>query len=155
MAHIHEKIDFTVNAFLVYNNTILMVSHKELGIWLPVGGHIELDEDPEEALRREVKEESGISDFEIVDVNKSRVNLQSDWFRSLPSPLFLDIHKITESHRHVGLNYVCRALSNKVVLNKKESKDIRWFTLSDLDDAQYEMPENIRYYAKEALRIVS
>ena len=60
MAHIHEKIDFTVAIFVVQQSRVLVIHHKKLNKWLPLGGHIELDEDPEQAALRETKEESGI-----------------------------------------------------------------------------------------------
>jgi hypothetical protein len=43
MAHIHEKIDFTVSIFVVHEGRILLVHHRKLNQWLPLGGHIELD----------------------------------------------------------------------------------------------------------------
>ena len=58
MAHIHEKIDFVSTAIIVHRDKVLLVHHRGLKLWLPVGGHIELDEDPEEALFREIKEET-------------------------------------------------------------------------------------------------
>jgi hypothetical protein len=54
MAHIHEKIDFTVALFVVRGTEVLLVHHRKLNRWLPLGGHIELDEDPETAALREV-----------------------------------------------------------------------------------------------------
>lgn len=30
MAHIHEKIDFIVSAYLVYDRKVLLIFHKEL-----------------------------------------------------------------------------------------------------------------------------
>ena len=53
MAHIHEKIDFTVAIFVVRDRRILLIHHRKLDRWLPLGGHIELDEDPEIAALRE------------------------------------------------------------------------------------------------------
>ena len=47
MAHIHEKIDFTVAIFVVHEGKVLLIHHRNLNKWLPLGGHIELDEDPE------------------------------------------------------------------------------------------------------------
>ena len=47
MAHIHEKIDFTVAIFVVHDGKILLIHHRKLNKWLPLGGHIELDEEPE------------------------------------------------------------------------------------------------------------
>ena len=60
MPHIHELIDFTVGVYIVHDSKVLLVHHKKFDKWLSVGGHIELHEDPEEALFREVKEETGL-----------------------------------------------------------------------------------------------
>ena len=56
MPHIHEKIDFTVSLFIVEGEKVLLVHHKKLDRWLPIGGHIELDEDPEQATRGSLRE---------------------------------------------------------------------------------------------------
>lgn len=53
MAHLHGRIDFTVAVFVVHQNKVLLVHHRKLNRWLPVGGHIELDEGPEPAALRE------------------------------------------------------------------------------------------------------
>ena len=45
MPHIHEKIDFTVAIFVVHEAKVLVVHHRALDRWLPLGGHIELDEE--------------------------------------------------------------------------------------------------------------
>ena len=44
MPHIHDKIDFTVAIFVVQQAQVLLVHHRALDKWLPLGGHIELDE---------------------------------------------------------------------------------------------------------------
>ncbi len=74
MTHIHEKIDFVVSARIVYEDKILLVYHKLLQKWLPVGGHIELDETPEEAIFREVKEECGL-DIEVIGEKPPHIGL--------------------------------------------------------------------------------
>ena len=56
MAHIHEKIDFTASVYIVFENKVLLRLHDKYNLWLGVGGHIELDEDANAALLREVKE---------------------------------------------------------------------------------------------------
>ena len=60
MPHIHEKIDFTVEVFIVYKNKVLLRMHDKVKKWLGPGGHIELHEDPWKPLR-EVKEEVGLT----------------------------------------------------------------------------------------------
>jgi 8-oxo-dGTP pyrophosphatase MutT (NUDIX family) len=147
MAHIHELIDFVVNAFIVRNDKVLLISHKKLNKWLPIGGHIELNEDPEEALFREVREECGL-DIKIIG---EKPEIKSEGSKFLYSPLFLDIHKISETHRHVGLNYFAEANSDKVVLNKEEHNAIRWFNNEELDDPEFNISPAIKFYARKAL----
>jgi len=60
MPHIHDLIDFIVNVYIVHEGKVLFIQHKKLNKWLPVGGHIELNEDPDQAIFREVKEECGL-----------------------------------------------------------------------------------------------
>ena len=40
---------------------VLLIRHKRLGTWLPVGGEIEAGETPLEAGRRELGEETGLA----------------------------------------------------------------------------------------------
>jgi 8-oxo-dGTP diphosphatase len=60
MPHLHDLMDFTVVALVVHENRVLLISHRQLHKWLPLGDHIDLDEDPDQALFREIKEESGL-----------------------------------------------------------------------------------------------
>jgi len=38
MAHIHDRIDFTVAIFVVHADQVLLVHHRQLDKWLPLGG---------------------------------------------------------------------------------------------------------------------
>ena len=111
MAHIHEKIDFTVAIFIVHEGKILLIHHRKLGKWLPLGGHIELDEDPEQAALRETKEESGL-DVELVG---ERPPTTSPGTRALIAPRFLDIHRINATHEHIGMIYWARPKNSAAV----------------------------------------
>ena len=57
MAHIHEEIDFTASVLIVHKNKVLLRKHEKYNIWLGPGGHIELNEDPNETAVKEAKEE--------------------------------------------------------------------------------------------------
>ena len=149
MAHIHELIDFVVNIYIVFEDKVLLIHHKKLDRWLPIGGHIELDEDPEEALFREVKEECGLE----IEVLAERPSIQSEETKFLPSPTFLDIHKISQSHRHIALCYFAKAKSDKVVLNKEEHNEIRWFSEAELDNPAFNLTPAVKFYAREALKL--
>jgi 8-oxo-dGTP diphosphatase len=51
---------FSVAIFCRHEGAILLIRHKRLGTWLPVGGEIEPGETPLEAARRELFEETGL-----------------------------------------------------------------------------------------------
>jgi 8-oxo-dGTP pyrophosphatase MutT (NUDIX family) len=104
MAHIHEKIDFTVAIFVVHQGRVLLIHHRKLNKWLPLGGHIELEEDPEQAALREAREESGLE----VELLGERPPTTEPGTRALIAPRFLDIHRITDTHEHIGMIYWAR-----------------------------------------------
>ena len=104
MAHIHEKIDFTVAIFVVAQEKVLLIHHRKLNTWLPLGGHIELEEDPEIAALREAKEESGLD----VELLGERPPTTGPGTRALIAPRFLDIHRISATHEHIGMIYWAR-----------------------------------------------
>ena len=45
------KTDLTVAGYILNNNKTLLIYHKKIGLWLPVGGHIEENETPVEPGR--------------------------------------------------------------------------------------------------------
>ncbi|MCX6709315.1 MAG: NUDIX domain-containing protein [Candidatus Woesearchaeota archaeon] len=52
------KTDLVVSAYIFNQDKVLLIHHKKLNLWLPVGGHIDKDETPDEAILREIKEET-------------------------------------------------------------------------------------------------
>lgn len=51
---------FSVAIFARHGGRVLLIHHKRLGTWLPVGGEIEPGETPLEAAARELLEETGL-----------------------------------------------------------------------------------------------
>ncbi len=151
MAHIHEKIDFTVAIFVVHDGMVLLIHHRRLDKWLPLGGHIELDEDPEIAALREAKEESGL-DVELVG---ERPPTTEPGTRALIAPRFLDIHRITDTHEHIGMIYWARPKNGQVARSAEEHHDIRWCSDAELDTLQPPMSNAVKWYCRKALEEVS
>jgi len=162
MAHIHEKIDFTIAIFVVHDGKILLIHHRKLDKWLPIGGHIELDEDPEQAALREAKEESGLD----VELLGERPPTTETGTRALIAPRFLDIHRINATHEHIGMVYWARPLlaeghqtsqrdvPTSPILAAAEHHDIRWCSATELDALQPAMSNAVKWYCRKAIEEV-
>jgi 8-oxo-dGTP pyrophosphatase MutT (NUDIX family) len=167
MAHIHEKIDFTVAIFVVHDGKILLIHHRKLAKWLPLGGHIELDEDPEQAALREAREESGLD----VELLGERPPTTSPGTRALIAPRFLDIHRISDTHEHIGMIYWARPMVAQAsslcvsetrrqdacatTLAAAEHHDIRWCSPADLETLTPPMSDAVKWYCRQAIAEIS
>ncbi|MBI2100739.1 MAG: NUDIX domain-containing protein [Candidatus Vogelbacteria bacterium] len=152
MPHIHELIDFTVAAYIVYQNKVLLCHHSKLDMWVPIGGHVELNEDTDEALLREIKEECGLEVEIVAEKPVWSSKSGEDATKSLFQPTFVNVHQISSTHRHIVLVYLARAKSDQAILEPQEHKQLRWFTAAELADAP--LVESVRYYAGEALKTI-
>ena len=151
MPHIHDKIDFTVAIFIVHDEKVLLVHHRKLGKWLPLGGHIELDEEPETAAFREAREESGLE----IELLGERPPVTEDGTRALIAPRFLDIHRISDTHEHIGMIYFARVKSGDLTLASAEHFAIRWVSAREMDGLQPPLSGAIRWYCSKALEQVA
>jgi 8-oxo-dGTP pyrophosphatase MutT (NUDIX family) len=147
--HIHPKIDFTVEVFIVFENKVLLRKHDKYKMWLSVGGHIELDEDPNEAAVREVKEEVGLEIFLDNSLLQFR---EEDNTKELIPPYFLNRNRISETHEHITLVYFAKSSTDKIseTLEDEQSEECRWFTKEEILESKELIP-NIKFYALKAL----
>ena len=51
---------FTATVYIIEAQRTLLIYHRKLQKWLPPGGHLEANETPPEAARREALEETGM-----------------------------------------------------------------------------------------------
>jgi 8-oxo-dGTP pyrophosphatase MutT (NUDIX family) len=154
MPHIHPEIDFTVAAYIVHKDSVLLINHKKLKKWLPIGGHIELDQDPEEALFAEVREESGIQRPDLT-VWGEKPSIESEGTKFLYPPAFLDIHDISDTHRHVGMVFFLKSATDRIVLAEREHTDIKWVKESELESPELSLLPAVKFYAGEAFSRLS
>ncbi len=63
-----QRKAFSVSAYVKYQDKVLLVNHKKQAAWVPIGGEIEANETPREALVREVFEEIGWKEGEHYDL---------------------------------------------------------------------------------------
>ena len=107
----------------VARRTLLLEEHLRSGLWLPPGGHVEVDEDPRVAVRRECLEELGI---------QARL-LQAN-------PLLLTITETNRDvHTDVSLWYALDlSQEQELRIDQREMSSVRWFAFeeaADLDPA--------------------
>lgn len=155
MAHIHEKIDFTVTICIVRDAKVLLHKHKKLGIWLPPGGHIELEEDPNEAALREAKEETGL---EVELVGETRAYSDSPYgARELIPPRFLNRHfyDVDRAHEHIDLGYFARPKDGSDARPEEAGGVVKWFTREELLGSEYEIVPDVRMHALAALEALA
>lgn len=153
MAHIHDKIDFTTSAYIVHPNLdkVLLIHHKKLNRWLQIGGHVELDEDTDTALLREIKEESGLE----VELLADRPGKAAANEKVLYRPDFMNLHALStpQGHYHLDLRFVAIAKTAEPKLAPDEHNDIRWFSRHDLYTADYGLTAADRWYCLEAMKM--
>ncbi len=149
MAHIHEKVDFTVEVFIVHKNKVLLRLHDKVKLWISVGGHIELDEDPVKAAIREVKEEVGL-DIKIIGDKQEDDKRESD-YHHLIAPKYLAVHEVNDKHQHIVMVYFAISGTNEIKDSKNdhEKAETRWVTKEELQSM--DLRPNILFYATKAL----
>lgn len=151
MAHIHDKIDFTTQALIVHEHKVLLRQHEKYHIWLGVGGHIELDEDPVQALHREVLEECGL---EIEIIAEPLIRFE-DGGIDLPTPHFMHRMFVGKNHEHIDLVYITRAKTLDIKPAEGELvTEFKWFSKDELADPQYKIQPRIQYFARKAIEMV-
>ena len=132
----------SVYVFNPKSKNFLMVNHKKLGKWVQPGGHIELNEDPEEASLREVFEETGIK----VKLIGKRYPREEDYI----TPIAIQKNIVKENHIHIDFVYLAYPLENQVeVQNVEETDGLEWFTLEEILDDNFDTFENVRTICKK------
>jgi 8-oxo-dGTP diphosphatase len=120
-----------------YDGAVLLVVHRNAGLWLPPGGHLEDDEHPESAARRELTEELGL-DGSVVH----------------PTPLFLTVTQTVgryAGHTDVSLWFVATVPRNTPLTpDDDEFAGLRWWSRAELAqaDPSHFDPHMARFLAK-------
>lgn len=148
MPHIHKLYDFVVSAFIVFRGRVLLVYHKKYEEWLPIGGHIDLDEDPETALYKEIREECGLKVRILADKPSS---IAHPGVKPLPTPSYMDVHRIRGAHKHVAFVYFGVSSGDRVRLHEREHREYRWVDRRGLKSAELRLTKSIRFYCERAL----
>lgn len=97
---------------------LLCKSHKWENKYVIPGGHIELGESMEEALKREILEETGLSIYNIKLI-------------SLKESIYS--HKFHEKKHFIFIDYMCNTDSSDVILND-EAEEYEWVDMDSIEN---------------------
>jgi 8-oxo-dGTP pyrophosphatase MutT (NUDIX family) len=147
MPHIHKLYDFVVSAFIVHARRVLLVYHKKYKEWLPIGGHIDLDEDPEIALYKEIREECGLE----VRILASKPPIAHSGVKPILTPSYMDVHRIQGVHKHIAFVYFGVSKSDRVKLHEREHREFRWVNRRELREPKLGLTRSILFYCEQAL----
>lgn len=148
---------FTATTYIVNDGATALHHHERLGIRLPPGGHVDRDELPHEAARREVREETGLEP-ELVATESAITGPNT---RGLPEPAHLMLHDInvhedgSVGHQHVDHLYYARVDSREIAPEGDDEVDPerwQWYTPADL--AASDLPDDVADLGREAIATV-
>ncbi len=104
---------FTSTGYVVAGDRTLLLWHAKLQMWLPPGGHCEADEDPVQAVLREVLEESGLAVEVILPLDLLQLDEEPHPL-VLPPPAIILVEDIVRAdqpfHQHIDHVYYTRAI---------------------------------------------
>jgi ADP-ribose pyrophosphatase YjhB (NUDIX family) len=138
---------FTSSALIIRGNKILLVYHRKLDVWLYPGGHIEADENPDEALVREVKEETGL-DIKIISDRNVTFSDKKMKVSCLHNPCVV-LCELVGDHYHNDLVYLCKVTGGKLKLDHDEANEIGFFDAKEISSMK--MFDNFRVLVNNVL----
>lgn len=129
---------FVTSVFVVNENKIALHDHKKLDLILPPGGHIDRDELPHTAAKREVKEETGL---DVTLVPSGQTVSDSNWSKPIPQPnnfLLDDITLTNGEPTHQHINHVFYAHTDEADIQPEGDDEVTaddwyWVTKEELE----------------------
>lgn len=115
---------------------MLLHMHKKFKKLLQPGGHIELNENPWQAIKHELLEETGydLSQLTVMQPAETVRTLSNEDSILHPIPFVHNTHKVTDEHFHTDIGYlfITQEFPDHEV-GEGESTDLRWVSREELN----------------------
>lgn len=119
------------------------ISPQYTGLIEIPAGEIEDFEDVEKALKREVKEETNLDVVNILNFSSEIAeNISGEKTKIFKPFICQQTLKTQKGLPWIGFVFICKA-EGKVQMDKKEAKDPRWVSLTELSNLLKKQPEKI------------
>jgi len=111
---------------------VLLVYHNQFDRWMCPGGHVEPGELPDEAVLREVLEETGLR-VQILP-NGEFTGMEDAHASVLRTPFCILDERIAPGHHHIDLVYRCMVEEGEGMprANPNESRAVAWFSTDEV-----------------------
>src|SRR3990167_2440949 len=124
----HYLIVYCLGTFIIDEKKRLLIVKKspneaiDAGLWVVPGGKVKQDEHVIDALKREVKEETGLS------------VISHQWIGE-------DVFKVDDKFFHAA-HFLCKVKSTNKIKLEKNLLEYKWITKSQL--SEFQIPRNIK-----------
>jgi putative (di)nucleoside polyphosphate hydrolase len=119
-----------VYALILENNSILMVQKKSNGMWDFPGGGIDEGESIEQAIKREILEELGISKIDLIHIGKT--TNKYDWPEKEIEKHFNKTGILRKGQEQNFVVFKYLAIENNINLQEEELLNYKWIPFSEL-----------------------
>ena len=141
---------WVTTVFLVREDKkVLLTWNNRMDTWIPIGGHIDPGETPEQAIFREVQEEAPGYEFKLVPES----HYENNGDVKILKPYRFQIEKVPHHNIHMNFVFFGKCTEYTDAKENDEGDKLKWFSKDEIE--KEEMIESVKSLALEAINVIS